>query len=231
MTQPKETPICPSPFAGPAPEHFGLYLVLTNPATSYELCAEAAVRAQIRYLQLRMKDAPRHVVAETARRVRAITAGSATRFIVNDDADLAAEVGADGVHLGQGDESLASARSRYPKLSFFGLSTHNEAQAADAQRQFPAYIGVGPVFPTPSKAKPDPVLGLERAGTILKATPLTAVAIGGIDETNLPQVLAAGASNFAVVRAVCAQADPYAAILRLQTLWREAHSTFTRPNP
>lgn len=219
------------PSADAQPERFGLYLVLTDPATGYERCAEAAVRAQVRYLQLRMKDVSRHTVAETARRLRAITAGSTTRFIVNDDADLASEVGADGVHLGQGDEALPQARSRHPELAVFGLSTHRASQAADAQRLSPTYIGVGPVFPTPSKAKPDPVLGLERAGAILRSTPLTSVAIGGIDEANLPSVLAAGASNFAVVRAVCAQADPYAAILRLQALWRDAHSTFTRPSP
>lgn len=207
---------------GGLPERFGLYLVLTDPVAGYERCAEAAVKAEVRYLQLRMKAAPRAAVAAMARRVRAITAGSSTRFIVNDDADVAAEVGADGVHLGQGDESLVAARKRYSGLAFFGLSTHSEEQAADAQLATPDYIGVGPVFLTPSKAQPDPVLGLERAGRILKATPLTAVAIGGIDAQNLPQVLAAGAANFAVVRAVCAQADPYGAICRLQALYRDS---------
>ena len=222
MTQPQmETQLT----ADGQPERFGLYLVLTNPLTGYEQCAEAAVKAGVRYLQLRMKQMSRPDLVQMARRVRAITAGSATRFIVNDDADVAAEVGADGVHLGQGDESLAAARKRYPELTVFGLSTHNEEQADAARLLAPSYIGVGPVFATPSKALPDPVLGLDRAGGILRATPLTAVAIGGIDAQNLPQVLAAGAVNFAVVRAVCAQADPYAAICRLQALARDSEAS------
>ena len=225
MTQPQKG----TQSDGVVPERFGLYRVLTDPVAGYERCAEAAVKAEVRYLQLRMKAASRTDVAAMARRLRAITAGSFTRFIVNDDADVAAEVGADGVHLGQGDEPLADARKRYPELAVFGLSTHSEAQAEEAQLAAPDYIGVGPVFLTPSKARPDPVLGVERAGRILKTTRLTAVAIGGIDSRNLPQVLAAGASNFAVVRAVCGQADPYGAICRLQSLYRDSWLRLERP--
>lgn len=208
--------------AAAMPGRFGLYLVLTDPVAGFERCAEAAVRAGVRCLQLRMKGASRAEVVATARRLRVITAGSATLLIVNDDADAAAAAEADGVHLGQEDEPLAAARRRHPGLRVFGLSTHNEAQAAAAAalRPPPDYIGVGPVFPTPTKARPDPVLGLERAGRILAATPLTAVAIGGIDEHNLPDVLRAGARNFAVVRAVCARPDPGAAIRSLQEIWR-----------
>ncbi|MDD5708403.1 MAG: thiamine phosphate synthase [Kiritimatiellae bacterium] len=209
----------PQPALGSSgPERFGLYLVLTDPLIGYERCAEAAVKAGVRYLQLRMKNAPRRDVAAMARVLRAITAGSSTRLIVNDDADLAAEVGADGVHLGQDDEALEEARRRHPGLSVLGLSTHNEAQAAAARVIGPSYIGVGPVFATPSKARPDPVLGLARMGHIVAASSLTTVAIGGIDESNLPDVLAAGAVNVAVIRAVCAQPDPYSAIRRLQRL-------------
>jgi len=82
---------------------FGLYLVMTDPVAGYETCAAAAVRCGVRYLQLRMKGTLRDAVLETARRVRAITLGSDTLFIVNDDVTIAREVDADGVHLGQGD--------------------------------------------------------------------------------------------------------------------------------
>ena len=87
-------------------KNFGLYLVVTNPATSYERCAEAAVRAGLRFVQLRMKHAPRERVVATAKNLRAITAGTPTNFIVNDDPEIAVEVGADGVHLGQDDMPL-----------------------------------------------------------------------------------------------------------------------------
>ncbi len=199
---------------------FGLYLVMTDPVTGYARCAEAAVRAGVRFVQLRMKHAPREVILETARIVASVTSGSSTKFILNDDPAIAVEAGADGVHLGQDDMPLAEARRRHPALACFGLSTHNEAQAQAAESLKPDYIGVGPVFPTPSKAIPDPTLGVERAGRIIAGSLLTCVVIGGIDAGNLPDVLRAGVRNFAVVRAVCATSDPYGAICKLQDVWQ-----------
>ncbi|MBM4163705.1 MAG: thiamine phosphate synthase [Lentisphaerae bacterium] len=205
-------------------ERFGLYLVMTNPVAGYERCAEAAVQARLRYLQLRMKRVPREHVEATARAVRAITAGSTTRFILNDDADLAARIGADGVHLGQTDEPIHAARARHPNL-LFGLSTHDAIQAGAACANQPDYIGVGPVFATPTKEIPDPTLGLDTLGAIIRQSPVTTVAIGGIHAGNLPDVLRAGAINFAVVRDVCASANPYDVIRRLQDIWER----FTDP--
>jgi len=200
---------------------FGLYLVLTDPVAGYDRCAEAAVAGGVRYLQLRMKNTPRERERATGARLRAITRGTGTRFIVNDDVDLARELDADGVHLGQGDLPLAEARRRWPVPGkVFGLSTHNAAQAEAAVALAPDYIGVGPVFATPSKAVPDPVLGLAALGVLVRASPLTTVAIGGIDATNLPDVLATGAANFAVIRAVNRASDPAAAIRALQVAAR-----------
>jgi len=201
---------------------FGLYLVMTDPVAGYEACAAAAVRCGVRYLQLRMKEAPRDAVLETARRVRAITLGSDSLFILNDDVAIAREVDADGVHLGQGDLPLDEARRLWPAPGKrFGLSTHNELQAVMASRRSPDYIGVGPVFATPTKAVPDPVLGLERMASILRSSPVAAVAIGGIDRGNLAEVLRRGARNFCVVRAVNRQPDPGTAIRELQDIWRQ----------
>lgn len=201
---------------------FGLYLVMTDPVAGYEACTAAAVRCGVRYLQLRMKEAPRDAVLETARRVRAITLGSDTLFILNDDVTIAREVDADGVHLGQGDLPLDEARRLWPAPGKrFGLSTHNELQAVMASRRSPDYIGVGPVFATPTKAVSDPVLGLERMASIVRSSPVAAVAIGGIDRGNLAEVLRRGARNFCVVRAVNRQPDPGTAIRELQDIWRQ----------
>lgn len=200
-------------------ERFGLYLVVTNPVTSYERCAEAAVLAGLRYIQLRMKKSPREHIRATALTMRSITRGTPTRFIVNDDPALAAEVEADGVHLGQDDMPLPEARRLYPSLRLFGLSTHNPKQAERAAEAAPDYCGVGPVYATPTKEIPDPALGPEQAGAIIRAVPFTTVAIGGITTENLPAVLRAGAVNFAVVRPVCLDPAPYDAIRRLQDLW------------
>lgn len=196
-------------------ENFGLYLVIFNPATSYEKCAEAAVRAELRFVQLRMKHTTRERIVATAKKLRAITAGTNTQFIVNDDPEIADEVGADGVHLGQTDLPLPAARERFPNLKIFGLSTHSLAQVATAHAVAPDYIGVGPVYATPTKDVPDPTLGLATMHAMIAAAPCPAVAIGGINAARLPDVLRAGARNFAVVRAVCAAPDPYEAIRAL----------------
>ncbi|MBQ6704474.1 MAG: thiamine phosphate synthase [Opitutales bacterium] len=200
-------------------KNFGLYLVITDPATSYETCAEAAVRAGVRFVQLRMKHVPRERIVATAKNLRSITAGTRTLFIVNDDPAIADEVGADGVHLGQSDLPIPAARERFPSLKIFGLSTHSLAQVEAACKLAPDYIGVGPVYATPTKEIPDATLGLETMQKMLAAAPCPAVAIGGIDASRLPDVLCAGARNFAVVRAVCGSADPYSAICRLQEIF------------
>lgn len=199
-------------------QDFGFYLVMTNPVVGYERCCEAAVRAGVRMVQLRMKDAPRAGIVSVGAALRRITAGTQTTFIVNDDPSIAAEVGADGVHVGQGDMPVAEVRRRYPGLGIVGLSTHNPEQASAAIAQKPDYIGVGPVFATPTKKIPDPVLGTETAGRMIASVPFPAVAIGGIDFGTLPSVLAAGAKNWAVVRAVCGSPEPYEAIRRLQEI-------------
>lgn len=205
---------------------FGLYMVMTDPAAGYEACAEAAVKCGVRYVQLRMKDAPRGEISETAQRIREITRGTGTLFIVNDDVEIAKEADADGVHLGQGDLPLDEARRIWNTPGkIFGLSTHSEEQAEAAVALKPDYIGVGPVFPTPTKSIPDPDLGVERAGEIIKGSPLTCVAIGGINEQNLPEVLKAGAANFCAVRAVMQNPEPEKAIRALQRIWSDAALT------
>ena len=201
-------------------EAFGLYLVLTDPATGYEACAQAAVDTGVRYVQLRMKKKPRAEVLDMARRLRRVTSGSGTLFIVNDDVEIAAEADADGVHLGQDDMNLAEARKLWPSPGkIFGLSTHNEEQERRAREVAPDYIGVGPVFPTPTKENPDPTVGLELMGRIVRASPLTTVAIGGINRQNLPDVLRNGAVNYCVLRAVNLDPDPESAIRTLQEVW------------
>ena len=195
---------------------FGFYLVITNPVVGYAKCAEAAVRAGVKIIQLRMKHASREDILREAHEMRRVTAGTDTLFIVNDDPSIASEVGADGVHVGQDDMPPAEVRAQYPDLKIVGLSTHNPGQVAASRSQPIDYIGVGPVYATPTKDIPDPTLGLATMGEMIAAAACPAVAIGGIDAGRLPDVLAAGARNWAVVRAVCGAADPYAAIMNLQ---------------
>ena len=211
---------------------FGLYLVLTDPVAGYERCTEAAVAEGVRFVQLRMKDAPRADVVRVGRRLRAIVRGSGTLLVVNDDPHAAAEIGADGVHLGQDDLPIAEARHLLPPRAIVGLSTHDEDQAARAEALAPDYIGVGPIHPTPTKRLPDPVLGLERASRIVRTAKVPAVGIGGIDAARLPAVLAAGIRSFAVVRHVCESARPREAIAELMATWRAfARGAGEHPGP
>lgn len=198
----------------------GLYLVLTDPVVGYEACAAAAVAERVGWLQLRMKNCAREEVVAVARRLREITRGTATRFIVNDDVEVAREVDADGLHVGQDDMRLSEARRCWSVAGkIFGLSTHGLPQALAAVQEAPDYIGVGPVFATPTKEVADPVLGVPEMGRIIAAVKLPAVAIGGIDASNLATIKAHGAPAFAVVRAVNGARDPGAAIRSLQQLW------------
>lgn len=194
---------------------FGFYLVMTDPVVGYAKCAEAAVKAGVKIIQLRMKHVSREDILREAREVRRVTQGSDTLFIVNDDPTIAAEVGADGVHVGQDDLSPKDVRLRFPKLKIVGLSTHNLDQVVAANDERVDYIGVGPVYATPTKDIPDPTLGLGTMGVMIAASRHPAVAIGGIDLSRIPSVLAAGVKNFAVVRAVCQSSDPYAEICNI----------------
>lgn len=198
---------------------FGFYLVMTNPKVGYAACAQAAVDGGVRIIQLRMKDAPRDEIVSVGRTVRDITRGTETLFIVNDDPSIAAEVGADGVHVGQGDMPVPEVRRLYPSLRIVGLSTHSPEQALASLDVKPDYIGVGPVWATPTKKIPDPVLGIETAMRMVRSVPYPAVAIGGIDASRLLGLLQAGARNYAVVREVCGADDPLAAIRNLKRIY------------
>ncbi len=199
-------------------------MVMTNPVVGYEVCAQAAVNCGVPFIQLRMKNATRDEIVSNAWKIREVTRGTESLFIVNDDIRIAKEVDADGVHLGQNDMSLAEARKIWNAPGkIFGLSTHSEAQAESAIAQNPDYIGIGPIFPTPTKAIADPDLGVECAGAIAKSTRLPHVVLGGIDETNLAEILKAGAVNYCAVRAIMQSSEPEQIIRHLQSIWA-AHS-------
>jgi thiamine-phosphate pyrophosphorylase len=190
------------------PSFFGFYAVLTDPVKGYDYCTRLFVDYEIAFVQLRMKDVPRSAVIETARKMRKITRGTVTRFIVNDNPEIARDVGADGVHLGQGDMSLCEAQKNVGKDAIIGLSTHSVQQVKNACELAPDYVGMGPVYSTPTKKSPDPVIGLAGLTEMLDQSTVPGVAIGGITLENLPLVLEAGARNFCMVRPLTTASDP-----------------------
>jgi thiamine-phosphate pyrophosphorylase len=130
------------------------------------------------------------------------------RVIVNDRADIAAMTGAGGVHVGQEDLPVEEARKICGAPLWVGVSTHNLEQLRAADATSADYIAVGPIFPTGTKANPDPVVGLEFLHAARKITRKPLVAIGGITVESAGDVYRAGADSIAVIRDLMAASDP-----------------------
>ena len=163
-------------------------------------------------LQLRFKGASRGDLLRIAAWARRLTKEHDALLIVNDDLAAALASGADGVHLGQDDLPLAEARQLAGDRLFIGVSTHSLAQVAAAVAGGADYLGFGPVYPTASKAQPDPVVGLDRlAAAVAVAAPVPVVAIGGITPARAVEVAAAGAHAACAISAVNRAADVRAA--------------------
>jgi thiamine-phosphate pyrophosphorylase len=159
--------------------------------------ARLAVEGGATVVQWRLKNAPRVDVVERGRATRSLCARHGITFIVNDDIEAALMLGADGVHLGRTDEGAERAREHGLLLGLSATSLE-EARAADSEAD---YIGVGPIWETPSKADADPAIGLNGLREICEATTIPVVAIGGIDATNAAECIRAGAVGVGVVRA------------------------------
>jgi thiamine-phosphate pyrophosphorylase len=147
-----------------------------------------------------------------------ITKGFDTKFILNDRIDLCILSDADGVHLGQDDISARDARKLLPEGKIIGLSTHNIRQAEEALKANPDYIGFGPIYQTPTKLKPDPVVGCASLQQVLNFAHVPVVAIGGIDDTNIHNVTNVGAKNVCMVRYLMECEDLEERIVKIKSL-------------
>ena len=197
----------------------GLYLIMTNPVIGYQKLTEIAVNCKISIIQLRIKD---HEVNKTnlASDLRNITNGTNTKFIVNDDINLAMESDADGIHLGQNDLSITKAKDLWKnKNKIFGISTHNQHQAMQAEKNEADYIGIGPVFSTLSKKNLDPLLGIEKASHINNSCNCPSFIIGGISLNNIKQVKNIGSRGFCVLNSINISKNPEKIIKLLQEEW------------
>ncbi len=194
----------------------GLYVILSGELLgrrTYQETARKVISAGARIIQLREKERPTSQVLKIARDLRAITREKEAIFIINDRVDLALSCRADGVHLGQEDLPLGEARKLMGKQKIIGISTHNLKQALEAERGGADYIGVGPVFFTPSK--PSAPRGLKLVSRVTGRIKIPAVALGGINEKNIKEVGKAGAGCIAVSSAILKAPDVEKAALRL----------------
>ncbi|MBD2105309.1 thiamine phosphate synthase [Leptolyngbya sp. FACHB-261] len=183
-----------------------LYLV-TSPVDNPLAVVEAALQGGLPLVQYRHKTADDEVRLPLAQHLAQLCRQYGALFIVNDRVDLALAVDADGVHLGQQDMPVAIARQLLGPNRIIGQSTTNPSEMAKAIESGADYIGVGPIYETPTKVG-KAATGLDYARYAAAKAPLPWYAIGGIDATNLPDVLAAGAERVAVVRAIMSAANP-----------------------
>lgn len=176
---------------------------------------DACLEAGVRLVQLREKHMDDRQLYETALLWRKRTKAAGALFILDDRVDIALASGADGVHLGQNDLPFPAARALAPDL-ILGLSTHNPEEALSAQEAGASYINIGPIFPTNTKDVPTGAVGTAMIETIRPLLHIPFTCMGGIKESNIDQVLSAGASIAAVVTAVTAAPDVSAAAAQLR---------------
>jgi len=170
--------------------------------------ARSLSEAGVRLLQYRNKSASARELLEKCRALSKELSPRQITFIVNDRADVAALSGANGIHVGQDDLSVESARKIVSARAAVGVSTHKRSQFEAAAASSADYIAIGPIFATTSKANLDPVVGISAIREMRALTNKPIVAIGGISLDRAAEVLAAGADSVAVIGDILGAADP-----------------------
>jgi thiamine-phosphate pyrophosphorylase len=198
-----------------------LYLVTDQPSLRGRTLidvVQAAVQGGVTCVQLREKQASSRDFYAQAVALMDLLLPLNIPLIINDRLDIALACGAQGVHLGQSDMPVDVARKLLPPEVFIGWSVETMDEVTRSAKLPVDYLGVSPVFATPTKADTAAPWGLEGLQRIRALTPLPLVAIGGIHLHNATQVMQAGADSLAVVSAICSADDPCAASQQLREL-------------
>lgn len=197
----------------------GLYVIIDPDACAGRDAvgvARLALEGGAAMLQWRDKRRDKGDQLADARAIRKLCRDHGALLIVNDHVDFALAVGADGVHLGQRDLPVAVARSLVPSDFIVGASTNNVDEARAAEADGASYVAVGSIFATGTKETTRPA-SPQRLREVKRVVGLPVVAIGGINATNVAEVVAAGADAVAVISAVCSADDVRAAAQDLAT--------------
>ena len=187
-----------------------LYVLISSTLcrSSLRETARAAIAGGADALQLREKEIPDAQYLAAAAELRELCDETGKMLFINDRADIASIVGADGVHLGQGDLPIAEARRLLRPGAIVGRSTHSIDQARAAVNEGADYVSAGPIFPTATKDRP--AVGLDYLKQAVAEMSVPVVAIGGIGPANAAQVVAAGGRCLAVSSAICSASNPQA---------------------
>lgn len=187
----------------------GLYVIVDTQILGTRDAVAAAAQAILggaKIIQLRDKHSEKGKLVATAQKLKDLCQKSKTLFIINDHLDIALAVDADGLHIGQEDLPLPIARKELPVDKIIGCSTTNLKQSLKAELEGADYIAVGAVFPTPTR-KDYEVVGIERLQQVKRKISIPVVAIGGINQDNITEVISAGADAAAVISAILNQDD------------------------
>lgn len=200
---------------------YSLYLVTDRSLSKGRSTAEivaAAVAGGVSCIQLREKSCGTREFMNEALALQPLLKSRDIPLIINDRLDIALAIEADGVHLGQSDMPIGMARKIAGDSLIIGISAESVDDALRAEQEGADYIGISPVFSTPTKTDIAPPLGLEGVRQIRALVDIPLVGIGGIHSDNAESVLAAGADGIAVVSAIVSAADPAGAAKKLKTL-------------
>lgn len=181
----------------------------------------AALAGGATMVQFREKAASTRAMVELGHALHDLTRAAGVPLIVNDRIDVALAINAEGVHVGQDDMPAPIARQIIGADRILGVSAETVAAAQQAETAGADYLGVGPIYATPSKADASAPIGLVGLGTILQATSLPTLAIGGITHANAAAVLQAGVAGLAIISAVIGAPDPEAAAHQFRSLAAE----------
>jgi thiamine-phosphate pyrophosphorylase len=212
------------------PIDLSLYLVVGHDDTLGRPIEEVimdAVRGGVTVVQFRDKQGATRELVERARALTAMLRPFGVPLIVNDRVDVALAAGADGVHIGQDDMSAVDTRRLVGPDVIVGLSVTTLAEAKVVDPAIVDYVGVGPVFATPTKLDAAPPLGLKVTAAVCGTLSLPIVAIGGITHRNADSVRETGVHGIAVVSAICAADDPTDAARRLAVRSRRPMAELT----
>lgn len=188
----------------------GLYAIADdgwNPCASLSKLALKFLEGGCRVIQLRMKGADPSQILNAAKEIAAFKKERDFMFIVNDHADIAAEAGADGVHVGENDTAIGEIKNRFGREFIAGYSAHSVEEAIRAERNGADYVAFGAIFPTKTKGPGHPVQGLDKLREVVKSASVPVVAIGGIGRGNIQSVIETGAGAIAMISALAEAKD------------------------
>ncbi|MBT8351721.1 MAG: thiamine phosphate synthase [Deltaproteobacteria bacterium] len=205
---------------------YSLYLVtdrgLSKGRSTLEI-VKAGVAGGVTCVQLREKDCSTRQFIKEALPVKQYLIENNVPLIINDRIDVAQAIGADGVHLGQTDMPFKMAKAIVKDSMIIGISAESLEDAIRAEKDGADYIGISPIFATPTKTDTALPLGLEGLKEISQVVKLPKVAIGGLNQKNAGEVILNGADGIAVVSAIVSAVEPRKAAEKLSDLIKRAH--------